>query len=102
MSAVPMSKLDLMTPPVVKTIQQRSLLVGLVFGAMPDYASQIAPRDRWAIVAYIRALQLSQDASAADVPAGQKVPSEPPRFEELGSGATLPVVETKPAHEEPK
>jgi len=72
------------------------------FGAMPDYASQIAPRDRWAIVAYIRALQLSQDASAADVPAGQKVPSEPPRFEELGSGATLPVVETKPAHEEPK
>ena len=67
------------------------------FGAMPDYASQIAPRDRWAIVAYIRALQLSQDATAADVPAGQKVPSEPPQFEELGSGATLPVVETKPA-----
>ena len=53
-------------------------------------------------MAYIRALQLSQDATAADVPAGQKVPSEPPRFEELGSGATLPVVETKPAHEEPK
>ena len=40
------------------------------FGAMPDYASQIAPRDRWAIVAYIRALQLSQDATSADVPAG--------------------------------
>src|SRR5678809_1220846 len=72
------------------------------FGAMPDYASQIAAADRWAIVAYIRALQLSEDASSADVPAGQKVPSEPPRFEELGSGATLPVVETKPAHEEPK
>lgn len=34
MSAVPMSKLDLMTPPVVKTIQQRSLVVGLVFGAI--------------------------------------------------------------------
>ena len=61
------------------------------FGAMPDYASQIPPRDRWAIVAYIRALQLSQDATSADVPAGQKVPSEPPQFEELGSGATLPV-----------
>jgi mono/diheme cytochrome c family protein len=30
------------------------------FGAMPDYASQIQPRDRWCIVAYIRALQLSQ------------------------------------------
>jgi mono/diheme cytochrome c family protein len=72
------------------------------FGSMPDYASQIAPRDRWAIVAYIRALQLSQAATAADVPVGQKVPSEPPQFEELGSGATLPVVETKPAQKEPK
>ena len=74
------------------------------FGAMPDYASQIPPRDRWAIVAYIRALQLSQGATSADVPAGQKVPSEPPRFQELGSGATLPVIETKPEHsqEEPK
>ena len=35
------------------------------FGAMPDYKAQIAPRDRWAIVAYIRALQLSQHAAAA-------------------------------------
>ena len=39
------------------------------FGAMPDYAAQIEPRDRWAIVAYIRALQLSQNATIADVPA---------------------------------
>lgn len=38
------------------------------FGAMPDYAEQIAPRDRWAIVAYIRALQLSQNAALKDVP----------------------------------
>src|SRR5436190_10649556 len=38
------------------------------FGAMPDYKAQIAPRDRWAIAAYIRALQLSQHASLADVP----------------------------------
>jgi len=40
------------------------------FGAMPDYSEQIEPRDRWAIVAYIRALQLSQNASINDVPAG--------------------------------
>ena len=40
------------------------------FGAMPDYAAQIAPRDRWAIVAYIRALQLSQNATVNDVPPG--------------------------------
>jgi mono/diheme cytochrome c family protein len=61
------------------------------FGAMPDYASQVTPRDRWCIVAYIRALQLSQNASAADVPAGQAVPS--PSLEFRGdppSGATQP------------
>ena len=39
------------------------------FGAMPDYAAQITPADRWAIVSYIRALQLSQQASINDVPA---------------------------------
>jgi mono/diheme cytochrome c family protein len=38
------------------------------FGAMPDYASQIPPADRWAVVAYVRALQLSQRATAADLP----------------------------------
>jgi mono/diheme cytochrome c family protein len=40
------------------------------FGVMPDYKAQIPARDRWAIVAYIRALQLSQRGSAADVPGG--------------------------------
>jgi hypothetical protein len=38
------------------------------FGAMPDYAAQIEPRDRWAIISYVRALQLSQNASINDVP----------------------------------
>ncbi|MGA2267455.1 MAG: cytochrome c [Bryobacteraceae bacterium] len=38
------------------------------FGAMADYAAQIPPRDRWAIVAYVRALQLSQNATMNDVP----------------------------------
>jgi hypothetical protein len=45
------------------------------YGAMPDYSSQVAPADRWAIVAYIRALQLSQKATQADVPAGTHVES---------------------------
>ena len=40
------------------------------FGAMPPYKTMIPSRDRWAIVAYIRALQLSQNATVADVPAG--------------------------------
>jgi mono/diheme cytochrome c family protein len=42
------------------------------FGAMPDYRAQIAPRDRWAIAAYVRALQLSQHATAADIPAEER------------------------------
>jgi mono/diheme cytochrome c family protein len=37
------------------------------FGQMPDYAAQVSPKDRWAIVAYIRALQLSQHASVGDL-----------------------------------
>ncbi len=40
-------------------------------GRMPDYSMQIPPHERWAIVAYIRALQLSQNANVADVPADQ-------------------------------
>jgi hypothetical protein len=43
------------------------------YGAMPDYATQVTPEDRWAIVAYIKALQLSQKATQADVPAGAHV-----------------------------
>jgi mono/diheme cytochrome c family protein len=42
------------------------------FGAMPDYAAQVGVRDRWAIVAYIRALQLSQHATLADVPPAER------------------------------
>ena len=42
------------------------------FGAMPDYAAQISPEDRWKIIAYIRALQLSQRANIADVPVDQR------------------------------
>ncbi len=71
------------------------------FGAMPAYAAQIPERDRWCIVAYIRALQLSQHATSADVPAGQKVPSEPPSFRDIsGSGATQPQVMSKPQPDE--
>ena len=46
------------------------------FGVMLPYASRLPPEDRWAIVAYIRALQLSQHATLADVPE-----TERPRLE---------------------
>jgi hypothetical protein len=39
------------------------------FGQMYSYSAQIPPRDRWAIVAYVRALQLSRDAHVGDLPA---------------------------------
>jgi mono/diheme cytochrome c family protein len=72
------------------------------FGIMPDYASQISPEDRWKIVAYIRALQLSQNATSDDVPSGQDVPSQPPKFREPGSGATLPILAPEPKSEPEK
>jgi len=43
------------------------------YGAMPDYAAQVTPEDRWAIAAYIRALQLSQNAKQSDVAANGHV-----------------------------
>ncbi len=47
------------------------------FGVMPSYAAQIPPEDRWAIVAYVRALQLSQNARLADL-----TPEERQRLDE--------------------
>ena len=46
------------------------------FGAMQGYAEQIPVRDRWLIVAYVRTLQLSQHAAAADVPADKQAELE--------------------------
>jgi mono/diheme cytochrome c family protein len=43
------------------------------YGAMPDYSAQLTPADRWAVAAYIRALQLSQDAKPGDEAAGAHV-----------------------------
>lgn len=65
------------------------------FGQMPNYAAQIAPGDRWAIVAYLRALQLSQGATVDDVP-----PSERQSLEN-GVTSTAPgaSAEGGPAHD---
>lgn len=43
------------------------------FGVMYSYATRVTPEDRWAITAYIRALQLSQDARMSDVPETERV-----------------------------
>jgi len=58
------------------------------FGAMADYRSQVAPEDRWRIVAYIRALQLSHNATVDDVPVGerQQLPSSRGGSQPAGTG----------------
>ncbi len=86
-------------PPSYHTDRLRALPLGHFydviangFGSMPDYAQQVMPHDRWAIAAYIRALQLSQQAPRTLVPAGQEIPSKPPAIPGTpGSGATIDV-----------
>ena len=56
------------------------------YGVMFPYADRIAPADRWAIVAYIRALQLSQHAPLATLPAELRAPL----IEALGAPANAP------------
>jgi mono/diheme cytochrome c family protein len=65
-------------PPSLHDQRLRDIPVGRVFevitqgfGAMPEYAEMIPPNDRWAIVGYVRALQLSQN-----VPAGELTPQD--------------------------
>ena len=60
------------------------------FGAMPDYAAQIKVTDRWAIVAYVRALQLSAHAALEDVPAADRG-----RLDQPPAGADAPRAETE-------
>jgi len=52
------------------------------FGSMSNYAEQIPVKDRWAIVAYIRALQLSQHASLQEVPEKERKDLESQRVEQ--------------------
>lgn len=74
-------------------------------GAMPDYAQQVSPADRWAIAAYIRALQLSQAAPVSDVPENERPQlNKPPKKIEAVPGKTgvkgmAPPVPVEPAGE---
>ncbi len=62
------------------------------YGAMPDYSAQLTPEDRWAVAAYIRALQLSQAATAQDVPAGVTVKD----LKEIATEKNLPASYAEP------
>jgi hypothetical protein len=47
------------------------------FGAMPDYKAQIDARDRWRIIAYVKALQMSPGAAAPDAADSAPLPAAP-------------------------
>jgi mono/diheme cytochrome c family protein len=70
-------------PPSLHDVRLRQAPVGYVFdvithgfGAMQDYASQVPVTDRWAIAAYVKALQLSQHATVDDVPVDKRAELE--------------------------
>jgi mono/diheme cytochrome c family protein len=60
------------------------------FGAMQGYAEQVPVRDRWLIVAYVRALQLSQHATVDDVPADRRSNLDAPAREAVEQPAAAP------------
>lgn len=61
------------------------------FGAMPDYKAQVPVEDRWKIIAYIRALQLSQGATVADLPPAERNQVLPP-LPQPAPGESQPVL----------
>ena len=85
-------------PPSYNQERLRNVPVGYLFdvmtngfGAMQDYSAQVPVADRWAIAAYIRALQLSRHATVADVPADRRG--------DLDRPAGAPAPEARPAQE---
>jgi cytochrome c553 len=69
----------LQKPPSFHSKKLREAKVGHLYdvvrrglGAMPGYAAQISVHDRWAIVAYVRALQLTRNATIDDVPMAER------------------------------
>jgi mono/diheme cytochrome c family protein len=68
------------------------------FGAMPDYAAQVPVADRWAIVAYVRALQLSENARLEDVPSERRAELAASPAGAVSPAATAPAAAPAPRH----
>ena len=66
------------------------------FGAMPSYADQVTPEDRWKIIAYIRALQLSQTATVAELNLKE---DEKKKIEESGKAPSAGQSSGGPSHQ---
>jgi mono/diheme cytochrome c family protein len=85
-------------PPSLHEERLRMAPVGHIFGvitngigAMYSYGERITPEDRWAIIAYVRALQLSQNATMENVPADQQ-PGLEAASDEVTETVTITVV----------
>ena len=65
------------------------------FGSMSEYKSQISISDRWAVAAYIRALQTARKAGASDVPPGTQIANGPPKID---TRSELPLSNVKGTH----
>ena len=67
------------------------------YGSMYNYAAQIPPRDRWAIISYVRALQLSQNVQAADITPEMRAKLDAPKpRKESGAPDETPVPAREP------
>jgi mono/diheme cytochrome c family protein len=80
-------QMQLRPPPSLLEARLRALSDGALFrvvtegyGMMPSYRNELEPNERWAVVAYVRALQRSQSVSIADAPAdvARKIPGGGP------------------------
>jgi len=76
-------------------------VIGQGYGDMPPYADRLTPQDRWAVVAYVRALQLSQharvDTLAPDLRAGLRALPAPSRAAASRAGAPVPAADASKA-----
>ncbi len=95
---------DLTSPRILKEpLGHYFAVISNGYGAMPDYGAQINTEDRWAIAAYIRALQLSQNATLQDLPAGANVQTLAEVSQQMGysgnftQGWTLPQLTNVPS-----
>ena len=66
-------KMSLRPPPSLHKLKERRAgyfyqVISEGYGLMPSYAAEISPEDRWAVVAYVRALLLSQSATLDEAP----------------------------------
>jgi mono/diheme cytochrome c family protein len=100
--------MELRKPPSLLTEPVRSFPPGRVFqvasdgyGLMPSYALELSTRERWAVVAYLRALQLSQAVKLATLPPPLRQQAEA-ALSSISKGYVKPTAGERPAGKAPE